>query len=58
MFGPGDHPAAYASLRIDLHADRRQRGSRKYRKYCVVAHKDDVETMLSHCATQIQLRGI
>jgi hypothetical protein len=56
MFGPGDVlPAAYDGMRIELQADRKQGG---YQRYCVVAHKDDAETMLRHCAAQVQLRQL
>jgi hypothetical protein len=56
MFGPGDElPPAYKNVELEVHADRRSGG---YRKYCVVAHKDDAKTMLEHCAAQVRLRGI
>jgi hypothetical protein len=56
MFGPGDQlPAPYENLRLEIHADRKSGG---YQKHCVVAHKDDVETMLRHCAAQVQIRHL
>jgi hypothetical protein len=56
MFGPGDElPRPYENMRVEIHADHKRGG---YKKYCVVAHKDDVQTMLRHCAAQVQIRAI
>lgn len=56
MFGPGDQlPPAYEDMKIELCADRKNGG---YKKSCVVAHKDDAETMLRHCAAQVKIRGL
>lgn len=56
MFGPGDQlPRGYDQLRVEIHRDRKAGG---FNKYCVVAHKDDVESMLLHCALQARLRGL
>jgi hypothetical protein len=55
-FGSGDElPRPYENMRVEIHADHKQGG---YKKYCVVAHKDDVQTMLRHCAAQVQIRRI
>ena len=55
MFGPGDElPPEYEDLKIEILGDR-IRGH--YRRLCVVAHKEDIESMLRHGAAQVQLRG-
>jgi hypothetical protein len=55
MFGPGDElPPTYAHSRID---NLGERIDGHYNRYCVVAHEDDLQTMLDHGAAQVELRG-
>lgn len=55
MFDPNESlPAEYGSVKTAILGDR-VKGH--YRKRCVVAHEDDVDSMLLHGAAQARLRN-